>query len=241
MAERIEFDAPRRGLQRDVHVRLWPDDIPADQPRPLLIAHDGTDYDKIAGLTERAGGLMASGRVRPFRVALVDPEFDLRTNWYSCSPEYADAFKHSVIPEISQRVHVEGRIAAMGASLGAISLLHIEYDNPGTFGALMLQSTSFHHERFISREEVNYGERDRVEAFVEKLGSTPFAAELMQIGITWNEGPGVPGNNVMSNILSIQGHTLEGGLVAGGHDYPSWGNALDPYLGNVLARTWDQQ
>lgn len=238
MAKRIEFGAPRRGLQRDVHVRLWPDDVPADQPRPLLITHDGADYDALARLTKRAGGLMGSGKVRPFRVALVDPAWELRNNWYSCSAAYADALTQSVIPEIKDRIHVEGRIAAIGASLGAISLLHAEYTYPGTFGAMMLQSTSFHHERFISRQEVDYVERGRVEEFVEKLGSTPFAAETMQIGITWNEGPGVPGNKVMSNILSTQGHAMEGGLVAGGHDYESWGNALDPVLGNVLERTW---
>lgn len=238
MAERIEFDAPQRGLQRGIHVRIWPDDVPADQPRPLLIAHDGSDYDGRGRLTERAGGLMAAGKVRPFRVALVDPAWDLRNNWYSCSPAYADALKYSVIPEITDRVNIEGPVAAIGASLGAISLLHIEFDYPGTFGALILQSTSFHHGRFISREDVDYVERDRVEAFVEKLGSTPLAAEIMQIGITWNEGPGVPGNKVMSNILSTQGHILEGGLVAGGHDYESWGNATNPILGNVLERTW---
>lgn len=238
MAERIEFDAPKRGLPHDIHVRMWPDDVPADRPLPLLIAHDGSKIDVRGELTDRAGQLMAAGKVRPFRVALVEPYWDLRTNWYSCSPEYADAFKHSVIPEITDRVSVEGRYAAHGASLGAISLLHIEYTYPGTFGALMLQSTSFHHERFISRQEVDYDERDRVEAFVEKLGSTPFAAELMQIGITWNAGPGVSGNEVMSNILSLQGHVLEGGLVAGGHDYESWGEALHPTLGNILERTW---
>lgn len=240
MANQPDFYAPSLGLQHDVPVRLWPHDVPDDRPLPLLVVNDGPEYDDLAHLTEHMGELMASGRVVPHRVALLEPVWGFRNDWYGASPAYHDTLAKSIIPEIRNRVAVVGPIAGMGASLGAISLLGTEYTYPGTFGALRLQSTAFHHPHpdFDGGENDIYGEYGRVAGLVEKIASTPLATNMLQIGITWCDRIEYRGNTIMSNVLSRQEHVLEGGLVPGGHNYASWEQTYEPVLANVLERTW---
>ena len=72
---------------RPVPVTVWtPSDVPDSEPLPLLLAHDGPEYDTLAGLTQFCGAMIAAGRVPPHRVALAQPV--LRDAWYSGSPAH---------------------------------------------------------------------------------------------------------------------------------------------------------
>lgn len=239
-SRQTELYAPGLGLGQDVRVLLWPNDVPEDRPLPLLVVNDGPEYDRDAHLTQHMDELMAAGRVVPHRVALIEPTWGYRNDWYGASPAYHDTLAHSVIPEIRKRVAVESPIVGLGASLGAISLLGTEYTYPGTFGGLRLQSTAFHHPHpdFDGGENNIYAEYGRVAELVEKIAGTQLAAHVLQIGITWCSRIEHRGNEIMSQVLSEQEHVMSGGLVAGGHDYYSWENTLEPELANVLERTW---
>jgi len=233
-----KFDAPRIDLASDVPVRIWNPNVLDDLPLPLLVVHDGTEYDERSWLICQLNDLISSGTVTPHRVALVDPVWGLRNNWYGASPAYQDTLANSVIPEVRKRVAVVGSIIGGGASLGAISMFGCENAFPGTFGGIFGQSTSFHHHDYgTDNLRSEYDEYDRVTALVEHIRSTAPVRKL-NIGLTWTDGPGLHGNEAMGNILSDQGHIMSGGKVSGGHDYFSWGNAIVPHLGNLLSRAW---
>ena len=144
-----DFAVRGQGLGAHVHGRIWSPDDSSD-PMPLLVAHDGPDYDKLALLTRYSGAMIAAGKLPPHRVALLAP--GARDEWYSASALYSRALYLDVVPGLRQAVAVEGASVGMGASLGALAMLVTQRRAPGTFGALFLQSGSFFMPRFDSQE-----------------------------------------------------------------------------------------
>src|SRR5689334_4808039 len=63
--------APALAVAVTDHARLWsPPDTDPREPLPLLVAHDGTEYERIGGLTRLIAHAVAAGRLPPCRVAL---------------------------------------------------------------------------------------------------------------------------------------------------------------------------
>ena len=113
------------GSARRSHVRVWsPADAGPGEPLPLLVAHDGPEYDRLAGLTHFAGAMIAAGALPPHRVALLAP--GERDEWYSASARYARALCGDVVPALRAAVAVDGAVVGMGASLGALAMLHAQ-------------------------------------------------------------------------------------------------------------------
>ena len=49
----------------EVPVTVWsPPDLADDDPAPLLLVHDGAEYDQLAGITTYCGARVAVGRCR---------------------------------------------------------------------------------------------------------------------------------------------------------------------------------
>ena len=108
-------------------IRVW---SPAAGELPLLIVHDGPEYDARAKLARYARGLMARGAVEPFRVALLPP--GRRDEWYSASASYGRSLCRRIIPAIADQLGVAGKPVGMGASLGALAMLQAQRAWPGT-------------------------------------------------------------------------------------------------------------
>ncbi len=136
-----------RVLGRDVDVGIW---SPGGGELPLLVAHDGPEYDTLAALTQYAGAMIERGSLAPFRVALLPPGD--RDEWYSASAAYGRALRHRILPELRQRVPVTGLPVGMGASLGGLAMLQAQRTWPGAFAGLFLQSASFFVPRFDRHE-----------------------------------------------------------------------------------------
>ena len=61
---------------------LWsPPGVETDQPLPLLVVHDGPEYDELAQLTTYLSALIVAARIPPVRAALLAP--GPRDDWYS--------------------------------------------------------------------------------------------------------------------------------------------------------------
>ena len=230
-AER-ELVVPGRGLGADVAVRLWsPADAADKKALPLLVANDGPEYAELAGLTDYCAAMIARGALPPHRVALVAP--GPRNEWYSASPLYAGALVRGVLPAVAAEVAVRGAPVAMGASLGALAMLHAQHRHPGTFAGLFLQSGSFFTPEHDIQER-GFERWARVTAFVAEVLSGGVGSGAAPAVLTCGAGEeNIHNNREMAAALGEHLHEL-GDL----HNYTAWRDALDPHLTNLLAALW---
>jgi len=222
-----------RVLGRNIELAIW---SPCEGTLPLLVAHDGPEYDELSALTRYAGAMIESGALPPFRVALLPPGD--RDQWYSASAAYTRALVDRMLPTMREQVEVAGRPVAMGASLGALAMLHAQRSRPGTFAGLFLQSGSFFVPRF-DRHESGFPRFARIVRFVGDVlrarswGDTP--PTTLTCGA---EEENVHNNRLMASALAAQGYPARLHEVPDLHNYTSWRDAFDPHLTTLLARLW---
>ena len=237
------LDAPRlparfeevdvRVLGRALTIRVW---SPGQGSLPLLVAHDGPEYDELAALTSYAGAMIERHAVAPFRLALLPPGD--RDEWYSASANYGRALCRHILPALRESIEVAGRPVGMGASLGALATLHAQRAWPGTFAGLFLQSGSFFTPRFDSHESgfPRYGRIVRFVRSVRRAGAHP---DPMPVAMTCGaEEENIDNNRLMAAALSEQGYAATLVEVPDLHNYTCWRDALHPHLTRLLARTW---
>jgi enterochelin esterase-like enzyme len=218
---------------RELSVRIW---SPAERALPLLIAHDGPEYDALASLTRFAGAMIERGALPPFRVALLAP--GERDEWYSASAVYGRALSQRIVPALCREVPVAGHPAGMGASLGAVAMLQAQRAWPGTFSGLFLQSGSFFVPRF-DRHESRFPRYGRIVRFVRGVVRAGFHPEPLPAVMTCGaKEENVYNNRVVVEALSAQGYDARLYEVAGRHNYPSWRDTFDPHLTGFLWHLW---
>jgi enterochelin esterase-like enzyme len=229
------FSIRGRGLGAQVNGRIW---TPADttDPLPLLVAHDGPEYDKLAQLTRYSGAMIASGALPPHHVALLAP--GQRDEWYSASALYSRALYVDVIPGLRAAVAVEGLPVGMGASLGALAMLVAQRRAPGTFGALFLQSGSFFMPRLDSQES-GFPRYARIVRVVRRILRSPAHPDPVPVQLTCGTAEeNVFNNRVMARALAEQGYEARLDEVPDMHNYTGWRDAFDPHLTRMLQRVW---
>lgn len=227
--ERVEIRALGLGL----NIRIW---SPGEGELPLLIAHDGPEYDALAFLTRYAGAMIERAVLPPFRIALLPPGD--RDEWYSASAVYARALCHRIIPALGAEVPVAGRPVAMGTSLGALALLHAHRMWSGTFAGLFLQSGSFFIPRF-DRHESGFPRYGRIVRFVGGVLRASSQSEPLPVIMTCGgEEENVHNNRLMVATLAAQGYGARLHEVADLHNYTSWRDAFDPHLTRLLGHLW---
>jgi enterochelin esterase-like enzyme len=214
------------------HARLWsPPGSDAAAALPLLVAHDGTDYERAGQLTRLVAHAIAGGRLPPCRVALLDaPE---RAEAYSASARHARALA-ALLPRLAPA----SARAGLGASLGALAMLHAHRLQPRCFAALFLQSGSYFTPRH-DRHEAGFPRFGRIARFVASVLRAERAA--MPIPITMTCGTveeNLAGNRLTAAALRRQGHTVELVENRDAHNMTAWRDTLDPHLVDLLARAW---
>jgi enterochelin esterase family protein len=236
-ARRRDLAMRGRGLGADVAVQLWcPEAADDAEPLPLLVAHDGPEYDALARLTQFTGTAIASGALPPHRVALLAPGD--RDEWYSASARYAGALVRDVLPAIEAAVASRGRPVGMGASLGALAMLHAQRRHPEAFGALFLQSGSFFAPRFDAHES-GFGRYQRIVRFVRgTLQSGPVPAPAPVTFTCGSAEENVHNNRLMARTLGAQGYDVRLEELTDTHNYTAWRDALHPHLTRLLERVW---
>jgi enterochelin esterase family protein len=227
-----DFAVRGRGLGAHVHGRIW---SPAgDDPLPLLVAHDGPEYDKLAFLTRYAGAMIAAGTLPPFHVAMLAP--GPRDEWYSASALYSRALYVDVVPALREAVAVSGPVVGMGASLGALAMLVAQRRAPGTFGALFLQSGSFFMPRFDAHES-GFSRYARIVRVVRRILRSQEHPAPVPVQLTCGAAEeNVLNNRVMVRALAEQGYDARLDEVPDLHNYTAWRDAFDPHLTRLLAR-----
>jgi enterochelin esterase family protein len=224
-----------RGIGAEVPVRVW---SPADATEPLrmLLANDGPEYDALASLTRFCAATIASGELPPFRVALLQP-LD-RDNWYSGSARYSRVVVNDIIPALRERFGVIGAPVGMGASLGALAMLHVQRRHPRALSALFLQSGSFFVPRYDAHER-RFSRYARVVRFVRDTRRSGEYAFPVPVGMTVGIAEENADNNrEMARALAEQGYDVFLEEVADMHNYIAWRDAFDPALTTLLRRAW---
>lgn len=231
------LQVPGRALGANVDVRLWsPVGVPADLPLPLLVAHDGPEYDALAGLSQYCAAGIASGSLPAHRLALLAPGD--RDEWYSCSTTYAAALTAAVLPALQAAAPAPAPPVGMGTSLGALAMLHAQRRQPGSFGALFLQSGSFFAPRFDAHES-GFRRYPRIVGFVADTLRAPAAREAVPVGMTCGAiEENVSNNRLMARALAAQGYQVQLDEVPDVHNYVAWRDAFDPFLTRLLRGAW---
>jgi enterochelin esterase-like enzyme len=228
------LDAPDPGPAHPIgeRARLWsPPATDPRQPLPLLVAHDGSEYERLSGLTRLIAHAIAQNRIPPCRVALLDPEE--RDESYSASARYARTLAASLPQLAPATAH-----AGIGASLGALALLHARWVHPGAFGALMLQSGSFFRLRW-DRQESGFPRFRRISRFVgQVLGGKPVATPIPITLTCGAPEENLANNRAVATALRRQGHAVTLHVNRDAHNYVGWRDTLDPHLIDLLARAW---
>jgi enterochelin esterase-like enzyme len=235
-AEVVDLAVPAPLFDRDIAVQLW-SPAPADEPMPLLVAHDGPEYDRLAGLTAYAGAMIASGTLPPFRVALLAPGD--RDDEYAANPRYAATLHQRVVPALRQAVVVTEPVVGMGASLGGLAMLHAQRVLPGLFGGLFLQSASFLTVDLDPQEQHRFSRFGQVSVYVaDVLRTVP--SETVPVVMTCGLAEeNLANNRQMAATLVKQGYPAELVEVADAHNYVGWRDAFDPALTTLLRSVWE--
>jgi enterochelin esterase family protein len=226
------FEVPVPSLDGTIPVRTWcPAGTADDQPLPLLVAHDGPEYDALASLTRYLSAGVTGGWLPRLRAALLAP--GPRDRWYSASARYARALRRAVLPAVTSQLATSVRIG-MGASLGGLAMLHAHCRHPDTFDALFLQSGSFFSPGLDSHERW-FPYYRRVVRFVAQARAGGLPARRIPVALTCGALEENAGNNrLMTGALRAAGYPATLHELPDLHNYTAWRDAFDPYLTRLL-------
>jgi enterochelin esterase-like enzyme len=207
---------------------------------PLLVAHDGPEYNDYSSLTRFLARAVDEGRLPPLRAALL-PSVD-RNQAYSVSGVYAYALANEILPALASEAPTppgQNGTIGMGASLGALAMMHAHRSYPDSFDALFLQSGSFFVPH-LDPQESRFPRWDRITGFIEQLidGSRP--TRRIPIAMTCGAAEeNLANNRTTAKALQAQGYDCSLHEHRDAHNWVSWRDSFDPPLVDLSARVWD--
>lgn len=235
------FEIKSRAVRARVQGLMWasagadPEDV-----LPLLIAHDGPEYAELSALTKFLDVCVEEGRLPPMRAALLAPPGD-RDESYSASAAYSRALAHEILPALTTLVptaHGRRMRVGMGASLGALALLHTHRRFPASLGSLYLQSGSFFRQRF-DKQESDFPRFRRIGRFVGQILSAEDWAHPIPVTMTCGGvEENLANNRATGGALVRQGYDVSFVEHPDAHNYTGWRDTLDPHLVDLLAKAW---
>ncbi len=239
------FEVAATTLGRPVTGTLWtaPGLVPSDAA-PLLVVHDGPEYDALAGLTRYLAACVADGAVPPLRAALLDPGD--RDRWYAAHPGYAAALAGRVLPALRAR-HPVTVVVGAGTSLGALAWLDAHRRHPDVADGLFLQSGSFFTPELDPQESWFPGfcaivTTVRAVHTGEPPGPAsgapgPPAVRRLPVAMTCGTvEENLANNRLLAASLAAQGYPVTLTEVRDAHNYTAWRDAFDPDLARLVRR-----
>jgi enterochelin esterase family protein len=230
-----------RILRTEALALIWhPAGVDVEEPLPLLIAHDGPEYGEFSSLMHLLDVFTQKGELPKMRAALVSP-FGDRNETYSASAAYSRALAHEIIPALSRLAPTPpGRRArvGMGASLGALAMLHAHRTSPATFGGLYLQSGSFFRQRF-DKQEAGFPRFRRISRFVGRAYSSEEWPHPIRVTMTCGTvEENLQNNEAIYETLQAQGYEVTFTRNRDAHNWISWRDTFDPHLIDLLREMW---
>ncbi len=207
-----------------------------DTPLPLVIAHDGNDYDAYASLSISLDNLIAAGDIPPVAVVLIEsPD---RMGEYARGRRHARYLVQDLLPAVTQRYSISddpGDRILMGASLGAVASLSTAFRFPGVFGGLVLKSGTFilNEGKLERRDHPVFRRTARLSRALERAPDLPPTRAYVSTG----ELEGLADENAaIANVLREHGVDVLFKSAWDGHHWHNWRNQVRDGLMWVLRR-----
>ncbi|HSR85885.1 MAG TPA: hypothetical protein VLM11_17050 [Streptosporangiaceae bacterium] len=214
--------------------RIWgPSGARDDEPLPLLLVHDGPEYDALASLTRYLGAGILGGWLPRLRAALLSP--GSRNSWYSASPRYTRMLAGHALPAIRASIACT-TVIGMGTSLGALAMLHAYCGYPDSLAALFLQSGSFFVPSLDSQER-RFPYFRRITDFTAAVHAEALPSCPVPVVMTCGSSEeNLANNRLMLAAFRSRGYPAALHEVPDLHNYTAWRDAFDPYLTGLLTR-----
>ncbi len=236
----VDLEIPCPGLNASMRVRIWsPSGVSPARRLPLLLALDGLEYDLYSQLTQFLDYGVNGGVLPPLRAALLHPV--RRDQDYSASPEFARVLAEEVIPQLEGLIPVRtgpsGRVA-MGASLGAVAALHLQWERPGAVEGLLLQSGSFFNHHYFS-QELPFDPVERICMFTERIHQAVTAVAPVPTALTCGvvEETLLASTAIASSLRRLR-YRAELHRLRDAHNWVAWRDAFDPHLKDLLLQVF---
>jgi enterochelin esterase-like enzyme len=226
-----ELELRSRRLVARVRVLLYATPEPPGEDAPLVVVHDGPEYAAYSRLTRFFDSLSWEEHIPPLRAALIQP-ID-RDETYSASAAYAAALVQELLPQLTAVAPHDRRIG-MGASLGALAMLHAHRRYPASFDGLLLQSGSFFQRR-LDKHDAEFRRYARITRFVGAVLREETAVRPIPVAITCGTAEeNLANNRAIAEALERQGYPSWLGEVRDAHNWTNWRDAFDPHLPMLL-------
>ncbi len=197
---------------------------------PILVVLDGPDYVSRARLIPLLRRQVEAGALPAHRVVLVSSAD--RFESFSASARYGRALA-AALDELGR-----ARRVGVGASLGALALLHAHRLEPRSFAGLFLQSGSYFRRRTDSQES-GFGRFGRIDRFVGGVLRGVDGARPVPTTITCAlDEENYANNAVLAQALAAQGYAVDFHAARGSHDWPTWRRAVESHLPVLLRKVW---
>jgi len=222
-----EIELRSRRLVARVRVLLYSTPEPPPIDAPLIVVHDGPEYAEYSSLLRFLDSVSWEERIPPLRAALIQPVD--RNETYSASALYSAALVRELLPQLA-KVAPHGRRIGVGASLGALAMLHAHRRHPRAFDGLLLQSGSFFRQRW-DKQESGFPRYRRITRFVGTILRETQAERPIPVALTCGAAEENRANNeAVAEALVSQGYTSWIAHIRDGHTWTCWRDGLDPHL-----------
>ena len=213
-------------------VTLWsPDGLDDETPAPCCSCTTGrstTSWPDSRGTCRRSRPTETCRRCAP---RCSGPGH--RDERYSADGAYTRALCLAVLPRLRSEVATTA-VVGVGASLGALAMLHAQRQNVGCLDALFLQSGSFFHPRHDAHER-RFERYQRIVRSVDAvLRADRHPAPVPTVMTCGTLEENLANNRIMARALSAQGYDVALREVRDVHNYTAWRDAFDPWLTGLL-------
>lgn len=236
----IELAVRSRPFRKELAVTVWSSPgARRGRPLPLLVVHDGPETARYTSLLQLLAHAVDTGSLPPLRAALVAP-LD-RNDTYSASAAYARTLAWDVLPAVAEFAptpHRRRMRVGMGASLGALAMLHAHRRHAELFGALFLQSGSFFRAR-TDRQESWFPRFERISRFVGRVLRASDQPDPVDVTMTCGTvEENLPNNRAVAGALREQGYEVRFHENRDAHTWIGWRDTYDPWLLDLLRSKW---
>jgi enterochelin esterase-like enzyme len=223
---------PLPAVRSEMVARVW---SPDTRTPHVVVAHDGPDFHRYGDLGRYTAAMIGAGRVPPYHLVLLPP--GERFEWYSASPAYARTLADDVLPKLAAELGADRPVIGLGASLGALAMLHCQRRHPAGFAGLFLQSGSFFQPRH-DRQESGFRRWLRIVRFTGRVLRSPDGPAI-PVGLTCGTvEENLANNRDMAEALRRQGYDVSFADVPDAHTWIGWRDALDPHLTSLLTKVF---